>query len=407
MNARNPPRHIIAPRRRLFSLAAAAAVSGFAANDALAADETIKIGVVVPLSGSFAASGQDELHGAQLAADEINAAGGIKSIGGRKIELLPGDAGQTPEVAVTTARRILNEQPVGAIGCWYSALTLAATQVAEQKKIPWITGSGADAIVGRGFKYSYQISAGSQDSAKGMIATIHDLGSGEVRLALLTDNNAVNVEIKDYIKKNLAAPIVSDPSWASPLADATPAVGAVLQSKPNFSYLGATSTTDQILVLKQLAAQGNKALIIMGASSAANPAFLGAVGAEAMEGLLVVTPISFPGKGSQSVNRKFAEMTKLAFMDCEGLTGYVEVNVLALALEKAGKADAASVQQALQTLDVRDNPAASLLPGGSRLRFAANGRREETAVQVVQWQSGRPVVVSPPDVANGVLKRKA
>lgn len=389
-------------RRHVLGMAAAGAL---AATGARADEETIKIGVVVPLSGSFAASGQDELHGAQLAVDEINAAGGIKSVGGRKLELLPGDAGQTPESAVTAARRILNQNPVGAIGCWYSALTLAATQVAEQKKIPWITGSGSDAIVGRGFKYSYQISAGSEDSARGMIATIKNLGNGDVRLAMLTDNNAFNVEIKDFIKKNVAAPIVAEPTWTSPLSDATPAVTAVLRANPNFIYLGATSTTDQFLLLKQLAAQGNKALIIMGASSAANPAFLDGVGANAMEGLLVETSISFPGKGSEAANGRFVAATKQAFMDCEGLTGYVEVNVLALALEKAGKADAASVQQALQSLDVGNNPAASLLPGGSRLRFAPNGRRMDTAVQLLQWQSGRPVVVSPPDVANGQLKR--
>ena len=75
-------------------------------------------------------------------------------------------------------------------------------------------------------------------------------------------------------------------------------------------------------------------------------------------------------------------------------------------LEKAGKAEAAAVQQAMQGLDVSNNPAASLLPGGSHLRFAPNGRRMDTAVQVVQWQSGRPVVVAPTDVANGQLKRR-
>ena len=391
-------------RRHVLGMAAAGALT---ATGARADEETIKIGVVVPLSGAFAASGQDELHGAQLAVDEINAAGGIKSIGGRKLELLPADAGQTPESAVAAARRILNQNPVGSIGCWYSALTLAATQVAEQKKIPWITGSGSDAIVGRGFKYSYQISAGSEDSARGMIATIKSLGSGDMRLAMLCDNNAFNVEVKEFIRKNVSIPFVAEPTWTSPLSDATPPVTAVLRANPNFIYLGATSTTDQFLLLKQLAAQGNKALIIMGASSAANPAFLTGVGAEAMEGLLVETSISFPGKGSEAANSRFVAATKQAFMDCEGLTGFVEVNVLALALEKAGKADAASVQEALQSLDVRNNPAASLLPGGTRLRFGPNGRRMDTSVQLLQWQSGRPVVVSPPDVANGVLKRKA
>ncbi len=127
-------------RRQVFGMVAAVAATS-RTGAAFAADETIKIAVVAPLAGAFAASGQDILEGAKLAASDINAAGGIKSIGGRKIELVPADAGQSPEAAVTAARRALNGQPVAAIGSWYSALTLAATVVAEQKRIPWLTGS--------------------------------------------------------------------------------------------------------------------------------------------------------------------------------------------------------------------------------------------------------------------------
>ena len=399
--------HTEARRRQVLAIAAAAAASTLAARPAASADETIRIGVVVPLAGAFAASGQDMLHGAELAATEINQAGGIKSIGGRKIELMVGDAGQSPETAVTTARRILDGQPVASIGSWYSSLTLAVTQVAEQKKIPWLTGSTSDAIVGRGFKYVYQISAGSEASAQGLLDAIEKVGSGNERLALLTDNNAANVDIKAFVRKKATIPVVSEQTWTPPLADATPAVSAVMQSRPTVIYLGATSTTDQALVLKQLAAQGNKALVIMGASSAANPTFLGAVGAANMEGLLVVTGVSFPGKGSAAIDGKFAAATKLAFMDCEALTGYININIIAQALEKAGKADAASVQQAMQSMDARDVAAFELLPGGNRLRFGPNGRREGVAVELLQWQDGRPKVVDPPDVANGQLKRKA
>ena len=392
-------------RRDLLALASALSVTG-GVGTAWAAEETIKIGVVVPLAGAFAASGQDLLHGAQLAMEEINAAGGIKSIGGRKIELLTGDAGQSPESAVTTARRILNEKPVASIGCWYSSLTLAATQVAEQRKIPWLTGSVADAIVGRGFKYSYQLSAGSEASAIGLLDAIKLLTTGDARLALITDNNAVNVDVKASIKAKLAVPISSEQSWTPPLSDATPVVTAALRGNPTVIYLGATSTSDQALLLKQLAAQGNTAPIIMGASSAANPIFLDAVGAKAIEGVVVVTGVSFPGKGSEAIDKKFAAVSKLAFMDCEALTGYCNIHIIGLALQKAGKAEAEAVKQALDALDEPNFAPALLLPGGSRLKYGPNGRRVGCAVELVQWQDGRPRVVDPPEVATAALKRK-
>jgi branched-chain amino acid transport system substrate-binding protein len=395
-------------RRHAIGIAAAVALgaTGLSVRGAAAEDETVKIAVIAPLAGAFAASGQDLLHGAQLARDEVNAAGGIKSLGGRKLEFITGDAGQSPETTVTTARRVFNGHPVAAIGSWYSSLTLAGTQVAEQRKIPWLTGSVADAIVGRGFKYSYQISAGSEASAAALIDAFDKIGSGQLRLALLTDNNAANVDVLGFIKRTLSAPPVSEQSWTPPLADATPAVSALIRAKPTVIFLGATSTTDQALVIKQLAAQGNTAAIVMGASSAANPTFLDTVGAKAMEGVVVVTGVSFPGKGAEEINRKYSAATKLPFMDCEALDGYSNIHIIAAALEQAGKADPEAVKQALDTMDARDVAAFKLLPSGNRLRFTKNGRREGVVVEFVQWQGGRPLVVFPPDVANGELKRQ-
>ena len=394
----------ILKRRDVIRLAVAATAAS--AGGALAAEDTIKIGAVLPLAGAFAASGQDMLQGALLAVDEINAAGGIKSLGGRKIELLAGDAGQSPETAVTTARRVLDQKPVACIGSWYSSLTLAATQVAEQKRIPWLTGSVADAIVGRGFKYVFKISAGSEDSAQGLIAAIQKVAGSDARLALLTDNNVANVDIKASIKKKITTPVVIEQTWTPPLADATPVVSSALREKPTVIYLGATSTNDQALLLKQLAAQGNTAPIIMGASSAANPIFLDAVGAKAMEGVVVVTGVAFPGKGTETINKKYAERTKQSFMDCEAFTGYMNINIVAQALEKAGKAEAEAVRDALTSMDARDVPALSMLPRGDRLQFGPNGQRIGVVVELLQWQGGQPRVVFPPELATATLNTK-
>lgn len=402
-NAQAKPMRIIG----FIAASAMAAVVNFSATQAVAAEETVKIAVVVPLAGAFAPSGQDILNGAKMAADEINASGGIKSLGGRKIELIIGDAGQSPETAVTTARRVLNQGPVAAIGSWYSSLTLAATQIAEQKKIPWVTGSVADAITNRGFKYVYKISAGSQASAEGLIEAINMVGSGKLRLALLTDNNTANVDIKGYIKKKIdASSIVSEQTWTPPLADATPAINAVLRSNPDIIYLAATSTTDQTLILKQLVAQGNTAPVIMGASSAANPTFREAVGDKGMEGVIVVTGVSFPGKGADEISRKYSAVTKQSFMACEGLTGYVNIYVIAQALEKAGKAEPEAVNLALRTMDIQNFPVFKTLPGGSQFKFGPDGSRQGTAVQLLQWQGGQPRVVFPAELSTAVLKKK-
>mgnify|MGYP001206614903 CR=1 FL=1 len=386
-------------RRWVLGLMASAAAAGLGAGRAFAQEETIKIGVVLPLAGAFAVSGQDLLNGAKLAVEEINAGGGIKSIGGRKLELLIGDAGQSPETTVAAARRILNEEPVAALGSWYSSLTLAGTQVAEQRRIPWVTGSASDAITERGFKYTFKISGGTRATLPVLVDVVNLFGSGQPRLALLSDNNAPMQAVKEGIRGLLdPASIVSDHTWTPPLPDATPVVNAVMRVQPNVIYLGATATNDQVQILKQLAAQGNTAPLLMGASSAANPSFIETVGARGMEGVIVVTPVAFPGKGSDDIVARYVAATGQAFMDCEALTGYADVLIIAAALESAGKAEAEAVREALAGMDIADHPVlSSALPGGSRIRFDENGLRDGTVVQVLQWQDGQPRVVLPPE----------
>src|SRR5260221_12398209 len=66
----------------------------------------INIGVIVPLSGANAQFGVNSRNGIELVADEINAAGGIKALGGVKLNLVVGDATSNPPTASIVARRI-------------------------------------------------------------------------------------------------------------------------------------------------------------------------------------------------------------------------------------------------------------------------------------------------------------
>src|SRR5215475_8518991 len=86
-------------RRRFLQTTALGAVAGaFPAPSVLRAQGApIKVGVLHPVSGALSYSGQQGRIGAQLAIDEINAAGGIKAMGGAKIEAVLGDAQSTPE----------------------------------------------------------------------------------------------------------------------------------------------------------------------------------------------------------------------------------------------------------------------------------------------------------------------
>ena len=105
--------------------------------------KTFKIGVVHPVTGPLAEPGQACRLGAQMAADAINAAGGIKSLGGMKLELLLGDTQTKPDVGRTEAERVINQGAQMLMGSFDSGSTAAIVPVAQQRRIPLLVDIAA------------------------------------------------------------------------------------------------------------------------------------------------------------------------------------------------------------------------------------------------------------------------
>src|SRR6201996_200844 len=111
-------------------------------------EQSIKIGVDNPLTGIYTALGKNENTGMQLAADQINAKGGIL---GRKIELVIEDStSDKTDVAVQKARKLIQSDKVDLlIGNVNSSQAIAIAQVAAELKTPHIVPGGhADAVTG-------------------------------------------------------------------------------------------------------------------------------------------------------------------------------------------------------------------------------------------------------------------
>ena len=121
----------------------------------------LKVGVLHPVTGALAYSGQQCRLGAQLAIEDINAAGGIKSLGGAKLEALLGDAQSQPQAGAAEVEK-MNEAGVSAIvGAYASAICLATTQAAAKYNLPHVVDVGvADQIVERGLKNTFRFGPG-------------------------------------------------------------------------------------------------------------------------------------------------------------------------------------------------------------------------------------------------------
>ena len=95
-------------RRSLLAGTASLLASPMIVSSARAQAKSVNIGVIMPLSGANAQFGINSRNGIELVADEINAAGGIKALGGAKINLIIADATSTPTTAGTVAQRLIS-----------------------------------------------------------------------------------------------------------------------------------------------------------------------------------------------------------------------------------------------------------------------------------------------------------
>ena len=162
--------------RRTF-LANTAALAGTAALPIGARAQgapAVKIGVLHPVTGALAYSGNLSRLGAQIAIEEINTADGIKALGGAKIQTVLGDAQSQPQVGAAEVEK-MNEGGVAAIvGSYASAICLATTQAAAKYNIPHVVDVGvADQIVQRGLKNTFRFGPGYKIITEAAINNLH------------------------------------------------------------------------------------------------------------------------------------------------------------------------------------------------------------------------------------------
>ncbi len=179
----------------------------------------IKVGWLGPLTGDAASVGQDTLKGAQLAVDEINAAGGV---GGRKLELVVEDGKCNPKDAAQAGNKLINVDKVPVIfGGLCSGETTAVAPVAEQNKVLLISGcSSAPSITTAG---EYVFRSYPSDLHQGKFAAeyvYNKLGKKKVAtLAVLGDYGTGIKNAFEAAFKQLGGEIVLSQDYAQDARD--------------------------------------------------------------------------------------------------------------------------------------------------------------------------------------------
>jgi len=340
--------------RRMWISAAAAAVGlAFAAAGAQAAHGgTIKIGVNQPLTGPVAASGNFVVNGARIAADEINAKGGIL---GQKIQLVIEDNKSNPTEAVAAAEKLIVRDKVPVMmGAWSSTYTLAVMPKLMEYKVPMLVEtSSSDKITISGNPYIFRISPTSGMEAQ---AFANRVGALKIRKAdfLVVNNDwgkgAADVFAKMLKGKGVAIGVVE--TMDASAQDMNAQLSKIRSSDADTLFV--TTAVEQLtLVLRQAHALGLKRQIITTGGSQSPDQLIEQAGAAANGSYhLLFFPPWFPEASPNPALAKafVAEWRKRGHTFAgltEGFRGYDGIQTLAAAITKAGKADPEAIRKAL------------------------------------------------------------
>lgn len=165
----------------------------------LAAAETVKIGLLCPLTGAFANEGQDMQRIVELLADGVNKAGGIN---GMQIEVITQDDGSDPRTSASAAQRLATSDVVAVIGTYGSAVTEASQNILAEAGIVQIaTGSTSIRLTEKGIKTFFRTCPRDDDQGAMAVKTLVTMGYKQI--AILHDNSAYARGLADEIKAGL------------------------------------------------------------------------------------------------------------------------------------------------------------------------------------------------------------
>jgi branched-chain amino acid transport system substrate-binding protein len=391
---------------KMLTLPVAAGLAAKAAPGWAQAKE-VKVGLLVPLSGLYARPGAVMRMGAEMAIDHINAAGGVKALGGARMRLVVLDCGDSTEKAKNAAQLMVSRETdlVAASGSYLSSFTLAVTEVTERAQLPVLTLSYSDLMTSRGHKYVFQTSATAGAQAEMSLPVVLKLaqaaGQKPKTVAIITDNTAASVAsvkpMRERLLKDLGLQLVVDETWTPPLADATPLIQKVRQARPDLLFSLPTAVSDAKLILEKLnefgLGQGRLPTIGFGIVMA-EPDMLKTMDPAQLEGLMLAVG-SWGAKGHEKLIAELKQRYNEPWMTQNAISTYADMWVIKEALENAKKADREAVAQSLRKID---GGPSRYYPGG-RIKFDDNGRRVEAGLTIVQWQKGTPVTVYPPELA--------
>jgi len=366
-----------------------AASAGFAA-------ETVKVGVLLPLTGSQAKFGEIEKRSMEMATEEINAKGGVN---GKQIELLFEDDTGKPDVGRSGIEKLISRENVPVItGGYSSSVTAAAAPVAQQFKVPFVICTGsADDITEKGYDYIFRINPPASEYPNAVKTFLQEVAKDTKTIALLYENSSFGQSSSKSFEKlaaELGLKIVVKEGYQAGAIDFKPILTKVKAANPDMIYMVSYVMDASLLMRQSKELHINPKMFVGGGAGFTLPEFAKSAG-DASDGVysatLWVETLPFPG-----AKEYFKNFQKRYGADTEyhGAEAYAAIYVVADALRRAKSITPKDVRDALTRTDMKT--------AFGPVKFVSYGKKTQqnkVDTYMVQWQKGELEAVWPTSAA--------
>jgi branched-chain amino acid transport system substrate-binding protein len=384
------------------------AVSGlFGITSQALAQEVLRVGAPVPLTGALAPEGLKQKQGFDLWAEAANKAGGVK-VGNQRmrVEIVYADYETKTPRAVQLIEKMIREDNVKFIfGPLGSGATKAASAVTERYKVPMIAPTAAsEEVYDQGYKYLFGTLIPNQSLSEPLAQMVTDKLPDAKNAAILARNDLFPLamgQAMDASLKKRGVKVNYFEKYAIGTMDHSSAITQMLRTNPDW-ILSTGYINDLILVRKQLQDQGAKVRVLTLVSAPAYKEYLDAVGPLA-ENVTSVTwwhpAAKYTGTdvfgSTENFVKQFNDKYKVD-PDYNQASAAAAGAILQLAIEKAGKTDGTAVRDQLAAMN------ATTFFG--KVGFGPSGQINSLEPVVFQIQGGKPVILSPASIKQGELR---
>lgn len=336
-------------KKKLFMLMVAALILvPFIVGPATA--KTLKIGTMSPLTGPYAADGNDIANGVRAAIAVVEAEGGIP--GYDKIEIHPQDTACDPRQAVAAANKLINEEVAGVIGAYCSSSTIPASEALAEEDIPMITpASTNEKVTERGLPYMFRMCGRDDDQSKIAGAFIKDYLKAKT-VYIVDDKTTYSQGLAENVAKVLKASgieVLAHDHVNQGDKDFSAVLTKIKQANPDVFYMSLQNSASGSLMAIQAKRFGLKSKTVS-QDAVYHPQFV-SIAKDAAEGTYLTFGYTDKAK---STYKKYLDKYSSMFGEPGAYSGYAYdgAMVLLAAIKQAKSTDPAKIKAEIMKMDV-------------------------------------------------------